>query len=148
MSMSKHKNILAEFISFVDNQSLWIVMPLIEAGSLYDVMKKVRPSNAPGIPDEVVIATLLKETLEGLAYLHNNKQMHRDIKAGNILLDFSGNVFLSDYGVSASLKKGKKQNTLVGTPSWMAPEVCSQSGHDEKADIWSLGITLIEICEG
>lgn len=74
--------------------------------------------------------------------------MHRDIKAGNILLDRQGNVFLSDYGVSASLKKGQKQNTLVGTPSWMAPEVCSQTGHDEKADIWSLGITLIEICEG
>mgnify|MGYP000862201029 FL=1 len=71
--------------------------------------------------------------------------MHRDIKAGNILMDRKGHIYLSDYGVSASLKKGQKRGTLVRTPSWMAPEVCSQSGHDEKADIWSLGITLIEM---
>ena len=123
-------------------------MPVIDAGSVIDVMRQVRPNNSPGIPDEVTIATILKETLEGLAYLHSNGQMHRDIKAGNILLDIKGNVFLSDYGVSASLKKGQKRGTLVGTPSWMAPEVCSQSGHDEKADIWSLGITLIEMAHG
>lgn len=148
MSMSKHKNIVAEYISFVDYQYLWIVMPLIDAGSVIDVMRQVRPSNCPGVPDEAVIATIMKETLEGLQYLHNNGQMHRDIKAGNILLDTRGNVYLSDYGVSASLKKGQKRGTLVGTPSWMAPEVCSQTGHDEKADIWSIGITLIEMALG
>lgn len=123
--MSKHKNIVAEYTSFVDLQYLWIVMPLIDSGSVYDVMKTVRPSNDPGISDEAVIATILKETLEGLHYLHSNGQIHRDIKAGNILIDKAGNVFLSDYGVSASLKKGEKRGTLVGTPSWMAPEVCS-----------------------
>ena len=74
--------------------------------------------------------------------------MHRDIKAGNILLNRKGNVFLGDYGVSASLKKGQKRRTLVGTPSWMAPEVCSQSGHDFKADIWQIGITAIELACG
>jgi serine/threonine-protein kinase OSR1/STK39 len=72
-----------------------------------------------------VIATILKETLEGLAYLHENQQIHRDIKAGNILIDRKGNTYLSDYGVSASLKRGQKRGTLVGTPSYMAPEVCS-----------------------
>lgn len=66
MSMSKHKNIVAEYISFVDYQYLWIVMPLIDAGSVIDVMRQVRPSNCPGIPDEAVIATIMKETLEGL----------------------------------------------------------------------------------
>lgn len=70
MTMSKHKNIVAEYISFVDLQYLWIVMPIIDAGSVIDIMRQVRPSNSPGIPDEVVIATILKETLEGLAYLH------------------------------------------------------------------------------
>ena len=90
----------------------------------------------------------MKETLEGLQYLHNNKQMHRDIKAGNILLDRKGNVYLSDYGVSATLKKGRRRASVVGTPSWMAPEVCSQEGHDERADIWSLGITALELANG
>jgi serine/threonine-protein kinase OSR1/STK39 len=70
--MSKHKNIVADYISFVDMQYLWIVMPLIDSGSVYDVMKTVRPSNDPGISDEAIIATILKETLEGLHYLHSN----------------------------------------------------------------------------
>jgi serine/threonine protein kinase len=74
--------------------------------------------------------------------------MHRDIKAGNILLDRDGHVYLCDYGVSATLKKGYKRASLVGTPKWMAPEVCSQEGHDERADIWSLGITAIELAHG
>jgi len=72
MSMSKHKNIVAEYISFVDLQYLWIVMPVIDAGSLIDIMRVVRPNSDPGIPCEVTIATVLKETLEGLAYLHTN----------------------------------------------------------------------------
>jgi serine/threonine-protein kinase OSR1/STK39 len=72
MSMSKHKNIVAEYISFVDLQYLWIVMPVIDAGSVLDVMRQIRPNSSPGLPDEVVIATILKETLEGLAYLHAN----------------------------------------------------------------------------
>jgi serine/threonine-protein kinase OSR1/STK39 len=72
MSMSKHKNIVAEYISFVDLQYLWIVMPVIDAGSVLDIMRQVRPKSSPGIPDEVAIATILKETLEGLNYLHAN----------------------------------------------------------------------------
>lgn len=70
MSMSKHKNILPEYISFVDCNFLWIVMPLIDAGSAIDIMKLVRPTNLPGIQDEATIATIMKETLEGLQYLH------------------------------------------------------------------------------
>lgn len=106
MSMSKHKNIVAEYISFVDLQYLWIVMPVIDGGSVLDIMRQVRPNKSPGIPDEVTIATILRETLQGLSYLHTNGQMHRDIKAGNILMDRKGLIYLSDYGVSASLKKG------------------------------------------
>jgi len=90
----------------------------------------------------------LKETLEGLNYLHMaNDKMHRDIKAGNIFLNSEGEIFLGDYGVSESIKLSKSQD-IAGTPSWMAPEVCSQLGHDSKADIWSIGITAIEMAEG
>lgn len=108
MSLSKHKNIISEFISFVDLSYLWIVMPIIDAGSINDIMEILKKSNKDfsGIKDEAIIATILKFTVEGLLYLHQNGQVHRDVKAGNILLDTQGNVYLSDFGVSATLKKG------------------------------------------
>ena len=73
MAMSKHKNIVSAYISFVNWKYLWVVMPILGAGSLIDVMKQVRPNNLPGIQDEVIIATVMKETLEGLYYLHSNR---------------------------------------------------------------------------
>ena len=95
-------------------------MPLLGGGSCSDVLQQVFPS---GIRDEALIATILRETLLGLQYLHKNGQIHRDIKAGNILLNMDGDVYISDFGVSASLKKGQKRQTFVGSPCWMAPEV-------------------------
>ena len=89
-------------MSFIESSDLWLVMPILSAGSCLDVLRLNFPH---GIADEAVIATILKETLEGLRYFHDNKQIHRDIKAGNILLDMKGEVYISDFGVSASLKK-------------------------------------------
>ncbi len=108
MSLSKHKNIISEYISFVDHMYLWIAMPLIDAGSINDVLesKKVTNKASIGIKDEAVIATIVKFTIEGLLYLHQNGQVHRDVKAGNIMLDTQGNVYLGDFGVSTTLKKG------------------------------------------
>lgn len=120
-------------------------MPILGAGSCADIMKA---NCSDGIKNEAVIATILRETLLGLQYFHENGQIHRDIKAGNILLDMEGNVYISDFGVSATLKKGQKRKTFVGSPCWMAPEVMEQSGHDFTADIWSIGITAIELGEG
>merc|ERR1719498_582804 len=126
---------------------MFLVMPLLAGGSCANVMR-ARSSNG-GFEDEGVIAYILKDTARAMKYLHDNMQIHRDLKAGNILLSGDAKVFLSDFGVAAPLREDKKRQTFVGTPCWMAPEVLEQTGgYDYKADIWSFGITAIELAYG
>ena len=99
--------------------------------------------------NELQIAFICRETLKGLEYLNSKNQIHRDIKAANILVAASGRVMLCDFGISALLSSSaSKRNTLIGTPHWMAPEVANGSTYDITADIWSLGIFAYEMAKG
>ncbi|KAE8697455.1 Serine/threonine-protein kinase OSR1 [Hibiscus syriacus] len=148
MSLIDHPNLVWALCSFTTGHSLWIVMPYMAGGSCLHIMKSDYPEGF----EEPIIATLLREVLKALVYLHAHGHIHRDVKAGNILIDSDGAVKLADFGVSACMFDGDRQhsrNTFVGTPCWMAPEVMQQlHGYDFKADIWSFGITALELAHG
>ncbi|ANM61104.1 Protein kinase superfamily protein [Arabidopsis thaliana] len=133
MSLIDHPNLLKAHCSFIDSSSLWIVMPYMSGGSCFHLMKSVYPEGL----EQPIIATLLREVLKALVYLHRQGHIHRDVKAGNILIHSKGVVKLGDFGVSACMfdsgERMQTRNTFVGTPCWMAPEVMQQlDGYDFK----------------
>uniref|UniRef100_A0A8C3RDU3 non-specific serine/threonine protein kinase n=1 Tax=Cyanoderma ruficeps TaxID=181631 RepID=A0A8C3RDU3_9PASS len=153
---SHHRNIATYYGAFVkkspagQDDQLWLVMEYCGAGSVTDLVKKTKGNCFK----EDWIAYICREVLRGLAHLHAHHVIHRDIKGQNVLLTENAEVKLVDFGVSAQLDRTVgRRNTFIGTPYWMAPEViaCEEnpdSTYDYRSDLWSLGITAIEMAEG
>ncbi|XP_073913947.1 mitogen-activated protein kinase kinase kinase kinase 1 isoform X4 [Castor canadensis] len=141
----RHTNIVAYHGSYLWLQKLWICMEFCGAGSLQDIYQ------VTGALSELQISYVCREVLQGLAYLHSQKKIHRDIKGANILINDAGEVRMADFGISAQIGATlARRLSFIGTPYWMAPEVAAvalKGGYNELCDIWSLGITAIELAE-
>lgn len=136
-----HPNVVAFYGAYYKDGALWVAMEYCGGGSVGDV-RRARALR------EDEIAVIMRGALRGLAYLHSKKKIHRDIKGGNILLTTTGQVKIADFGVSAQLRDTmSRRGTFVGTPYWMSPEMIQDSDYDYKSDIWSLGITAIELAD-
>uniref|UniRef100_A0A3Q2TUB0 non-specific serine/threonine protein kinase n=1 Tax=Fundulus heteroclitus TaxID=8078 RepID=A0A3Q2TUB0_FUNHE len=155
-SYSHHRNIATYYGAFIkkgpagQDHQLWLVMEYCGAGSVTDLVKKTKGNCLK----EDWIAYICREVLRGLSHLHSHHVIHRDIKGQNVLLTENAEVKLVDFGVSAQLDRTiGRRNTFIGTPYWMAPEViaCDENPdatYDYRSDLWSLGITALEMAEG
>ncbi|XP_055016203.1 TRAF2 and NCK interacting kinase a isoform X2 [Boleophthalmus pectinirostris] len=153
---SHHRNIATYYGAFIKknppgmDDQLWLVMEFCGAGSVTDLIKNTKGNSLK----EEWTAYICREILRGLTHLHHHKVIHRDIKGQNVLLTENAEVKLVDFGVSAQLDRTVgRRNTFIGTPYWMAPEViaCDENPdatYDFKSDLWSLGITALEMAEG
>lgn len=142
LSTCHHKNITQYYGCFMKGYKLWIIMEYLGAGSCSDLL-------TAGPFSESVISYILGSILNALVYLHDNGKIHRDIKSANVLVGLNGEVKLADFGVATQLSNNmSKRLTFVGTPYWMAPEIIKQEEYSFKADVWSLGITAIEMAYG
>ncbi|XP_026186022.1 misshapen-like kinase 1 isoform X5 [Mastacembelus armatus] len=155
-SYSHHRNIATYYGAFIkkspagQDHQLWLVMEYCGAGSVTDLVKKTKGNCLK----EDWIAYICREVLRGLSHLHSHHVIHRDIKGQNVLLTENAEVKLVDFGVSAQLDRTiGRRNTFIGTPYWMAPEVIAcdenpEATYDYRSDLWSLGITALEMAEG
>mmetsp|Transcript_1334 Transcript_1334/g.1601 ORF Transcript_1334/g.1601 Transcript_1334/m.1601 type:complete len:359 (+) Transcript_1334:114-1190(+) len=143
-ALCNHPNVLGLKETLVFNDFVWTVMEHMDAGSLTDVL------DLDGeYWNESIIAYVCKKVLNGLDFMHYENRFHRDIKSDNILLNNDGEVKLCDFGFAVCLTEERRlRKTLIGTPYWMPPELIEGIKYNSRVDIWSLGITAIEMAEG
>jgi len=145
MKACVHKNIVRFYDCYLLDGFLWVAMEFMSAGSLTDILEIFEYMQL----NEEHIAYICKEILCGLQYIHKHHRIHRDIKSDNILIGSDGSIKITDFGYAAQLTYEKsKRQTIVGTPYWMAPELIKGDSYDNKVDIWSLGIVIMEMAEG
>ncbi|KAF6198567.1 hypothetical protein GE061_008315 [Apolygus lucorum] len=149
MTMINHDNLVTYYTAFVDRDELFLVLRYMEHHSLKSVIKrKMQATNCEnGVFDEPTIATIMTGVLSGLEFIHNNGYIHRDMKAENILLGANGLVKIADFATTNCWANARP---FVGSPCWLAPEIIEDPTHTytNKADIWSFGITAIEMATG
>ncbi|KAL8040514.1 hypothetical protein ABFS82_10G100900 [Erythranthe guttata] len=141
---SQCENVVVCYHSFYHNGAISLVFEYMDRGSLVDIIRQVKTILEP------YLAVLCKQVLQGLVYLHHERHViHRDIKPSNLLVNHKGEVKITDFGVSAMLASSMGQrDTFVGTYNYMAPERISGSTYDNKSDIWSLGMVILECAIG
>jgi len=145
MKSSVHPNVVGYYESYLVGSEIFVSMEYMDGGCLTEVLDQFSSLQMT----ETQIAYVVRSTLLALQYVHSFHCVHRDIKSDNLLLNLRGEVKLADFGYAAQLSEGRqKRNTIVGTPYWMAPEVIRGQDYDEKVDIWSTGIMMMEMAEG
>ena len=142
----QHPNVVKLYGHFEDNNFCYFILEYIPNGNIY----KLIPKHGRKRLDNKNIASIIKDVISAVYYLHNMNPpiIHRDIKPENILLDENNQAKLTDFGWSNYLNSNHKRNTLCGTPIYLSPEVINQKGHDEKVDIWCIGVLLFELSTG
>ena len=141
-----HPNICKLFSHFEDNNYCYFLLQYIPHGSAFDLI----PKNGKKQQNMKLIASVMKDLISAIYYLHNMKPtiVHRDIKPENILLDENSRAYLTDFGWSNYIRNHRIRNTVCGTPLYLPPEMVSETGHNEKADIWCIGVLLFELSTG
>ncbi|KAJ1473706.1 kinase-like domain-containing protein, partial [Baffinella frigidus] len=142
-----HPNVVGYIESYMFERCLWVVMEYMDGGSITNLLQAYQTKKLE--LSEAEMAGFLKGSLGAIAFLHSLARIHRDIKSDNVLVNSRGEVKMADFGFCVQLTQEKTQrHSMVGTPYWMAPELVRGMKYDQKVDIWSLGILLIEMAEG
>lgn len=145
-SLGLHENIVYLIDAYKTlEDKIWMIMELMDGGDLTSILNKWPELQM----NEQQITKMGVEVLKGLQFIHSRDLIHRDIKSDNVLLNMQGEVKIADFGFSARITQDRsKRNSVVGTPYWMAPELIDGANYDNKVDVWSLGILVMEMCEG
>eukprot|EP00002_Diphylleia_rotans_P019311 TRINITY_DN3739_c0_g1_i6.p1 TRINITY_DN3739_c0_g1~~TRINITY_DN3739_c0_g1_i6.p1 ORF type:complete len:434 (+),score=71.45 TRINITY_DN3739_c0_g1_i6:43-1344(+) len=141
MARCKHKNVVEYWGHWIESGDFWVAMEFMNGGSLTDLIATYQLG-------ENIMALVMKEVLDGISFLHQERRIHRDIKSDNILFTTNGHIKIADFGMCTQLGDEERRKSQVGTPYWMAPELIRGHEYDYRVDIWSFGILMVEMIDG